>query len=117
MRRWFSVLASAGLLIFLTGAESGGAGCIGFSYAECNPGQTQACYTGPVVTKNKGLCKDGMQTCTEKEVWGECQGQVLPQESDECSGEDRNCDGITESKATAEQCNGLDDNCDGKVDE
>lgn len=101
----------------LMGAKGGRAGCIGYSFQECTPGATQACYTGLPFTRGKGLCKDGEQTCTDDATWGPCNGEVTPKESDECSGEDRNCDGVAESKTNQEVCNGIDDNCDGKVDD
>ena len=62
----------------------------------CKPGQKEPCYTGDKKSRNKGNCSDGARTCTAKGEWGECEGQVLPQE---------------------ETCNPQDDNCDGQVDE
>ncbi len=57
-------------------------------------GLTRACYTGPVGTEGKGICKGGVQMCLAGQ-WGVCTGQTHPQ---------------------AESCNSTDDNCDGMVD-
>lgn len=61
---------------------------------ECNPGDKQACYTGPEGTKGKGTCADGEQTCTKLGTWGDCLGEVLPAADDVCDGADNNCDGM-----------------------
>mgnify|MGYP001583591971 FL=1 len=62
----------------------------------CTSGQTISCYTGATETKGVGICKAGIQTCTNGQ-WGACVGEVLP---------------------TAEICgDGKDNNCDGQVDE
>ena len=58
-------------------------------------GNTRACYTGPVVTRNVGSCKDGVQTCVAGSWAASCVGQTLP---------------------AVETCNGLDDDCDGATD-
>ena len=63
----------------------------------CNPGDTRQCYTGPNSTGNKGICREGKETCNDSGEWsGVCDGEVKPKE---------------------ETCNNLDDNCDGTVDE
>ncbi|MBU51217.1 MAG: hypothetical protein CL920_21220 [Deltaproteobacteria bacterium] len=63
---------------------------------ECDtPGQERNCYEGPSGTANKGLCKEGTQTCIQGK-WSKCVGAVTPQ---------------------TEECNKKDDNCDGSVDE
>ena len=62
----------------------------------CNPGKTQACYTGSLKTKGVGACKNGRQICEKTGKWGDCKGEVTPKD---------------------EQCNGIDDNCNGKIDE
>jgi hypothetical protein len=43
-----------------------------------------------------GRCRTGIQGCTEAEVFGACEGEILP---------------------AGEVCNGVDDDCDGRVDE
>lgn len=70
----------------------------------------QSCYTGPGVTRNVGICKDGSRSCIAPavavvpnspppypgtEAWSACAGDILP---------------------AAEVCNNLDDDCDGAVD-
>ena len=56
----------------------------------------RACYTGSLDTRNRGICRDGTQTCSAGSFLYSCTGQVLPQ---------------------TELCyNGLDDDCDGKID-
>ncbi len=53
------------------------------------------CYTGPKGTLGRGACKSGRQVCQNGQ-WGQCRGQVLPQD---------------------EICNNkIDDDCDGKID-
>lgn len=61
----------------------------------CTGGATRSCYTGPVTTEGVGACHGGDQACAG-DIWGPCEGQVLP------------ADEIT---------NGVDDDCDGEVDE
>lgn len=63
--------------------------------AECGPGETQPCYTGPPGTEGVGECQSGTQTCTDG-VWGPCEGEILP--------------GV-------EVCDGLDTDCNGNSDE
>jgi hypothetical protein len=63
--------------------------------AECVPGATQSCYTGPAGTMGIGICTAGVQVCQANGTWGPCTGEVTPQ---------------------AETCNNLDDDCDGVVD-
>jgi hypothetical protein len=65
----------------------------------------KGCYTGEPETLFVGICIPGEMTC-EKGSWGNyyedgetfigdyCKGEVIPNETDECNGEDDNCDGI-----------------------
>ncbi|MBI3801634.1 MAG: VCBS repeat-containing protein, partial [Deltaproteobacteria bacterium] len=113
----------------------------------CEVGSTEACYTGPVSTQGVGRCQAGTRACSAEGVFGECQGQVLPQ-GEVCNGADDDCDGQTDEglgqsscgvgacrrtvnrcaggspqvctpgPAVAEICNNQrDDDCDGQTDE
>jgi serine/threonine protein kinase len=61
----------------------------------CKVGDTRPCYTGPVGTRDIGICRAGVQHCRDGSL-GDCTGQILPK---------------------PELCNGLDDNCNGQIDE
>jgi hypothetical protein len=66
----------------------------------CTPGQVQYCYRGPALTRNKGVCQDGVQECVVNELgntWGPCQGDVMP--SPELCGDhaDNDCDGVVDN--------------------
>ncbi len=117
MRTWLMILGCLLVSSGLMGAKGGRAGCIGYTIQQCKPGETQACFSGFVRNRNVGTCKDGTQTCQDDATWGDCMGDVLPKDSDDCSGEDRNCDGVAEGQNTKEVCNGKDDNCNGQVDD
>src|SRR5438552_1523397 len=61
-----------------------------------NAGATRSCYTGPAATENKGLCKDGTQTCAaagEFLAWGPCTGDVTPQKEVCSDNQDHDCNG------------------------
>ncbi len=55
----------------------------------------KTCYTGAPSTRNKGLCRDGLQNCVNS-TWAQCQDDVLP---------------------AIEKPDGFDNDCDGEVDE
>ena len=62
----------------------------------CNPGDMQACYTGPEGTKDVGPCHGGTQTCaSDGKSWGPCMSQVTPSpEGAACTdGIDNDCNG------------------------
>lgn len=109
----------------------------------CKVGETQPCYTGGKETRGLGICEDGIQTCQEDGSWGECTGDVLP-EDETCDGRDNSCSGVTDDvdgdndgfwgcpsvaqrdcddkdpqvhPGAGERCNRIDDNCNGLVDE
>jgi hypothetical protein len=59
----------------------------------CTDGQTRPCYDGPTGTENRGVCKDGTQTCTNG-TWGSCVGEVTPQPQNCCDAIDHACNGL-----------------------
>ena len=68
----------------------------------CDPGQTQPCFLGPKNYRNKGTCRDGVQTCkvtmrASKGVWGDCVGGISPS-LDVCDNADNNCNGCDDDK-------------------
>lgn len=67
---------------------------------------SRACYKGPAGTNDRGECKTGRQACTNGN-WGDCAGEVLPQD-ETCNGKDDNCDGEIDN------VKGAGDNCDTK---
>ena len=77
----------------------------------CTVGATQACYTGPVDTRDEGLCRPGTQICAATTggamaSWGSCTGETLPG-SELCSGGgDEDCDGTIDC---------ADSDCDGST--
>lgn len=62
---------------------------------ECTDGQTRSCYTGAADTRNKGICKDGKQSCSGGKWQSTCTGQTLPA-NETCDGQDNNCNGQTD---------------------
>jgi hypothetical protein len=63
----------------------------------CNPGDYLGCYTGAPGTRDKGVCKGGVRTCSADGAgFGACEGEVVP---------------------AAEVCyNSVDEDCDGQLD-
>lgn len=75
---------------------------------EIDENLTKMCYTGNPQTMNIGICVPGMMVCEAgafgsyyEQPSGEqvfipdyCYGEILPADSDDCNGEDDNCDGI-----------------------
>jgi hypothetical protein len=57
---------------------------------DCNDGDTQSCYAGPMGTQGIGLCAAGTQTCADG-AWGGCEGDVVPA-AEGCDGFDNDCD-------------------------
>lgn len=74
--------------------SSGGAATTGGTFAECEPGEVDACaYGGPPETQGVGACRAGARTCGEGGVWGSCVGEVVPAAEDCRSEVDEDCDG------------------------
>jgi hypothetical protein len=65
---------------------AGGLSCV------CNPGDSRACYTGPAGTEGVGACVAGVQSCTDRGLYGTCAGERVP-ENEACDGVDNDCDG------------------------
>lgn len=64
---------------------------------ECEPGTSEACYSGAPGTQGIGPCVAGSRVCGGDGLWGGCSGEVAP---------------------VGEACsNSVDDNCNGAVDE
>lgn len=73
---------------------SGGAGGMGGGFF-CFPGETEPCYTGPIVSEGVGTCRGGERTCNpEGTAYGVCVGQVTPVPDDCATPEDEDCDGM-----------------------
>jgi len=128
-----------------------GAGCVGLDCDDADRqiigGSSRACFTGPAVNKNIGVCRTGQETCIAG-TWSGCNGQVLPS-GEACNGEDDDCNGAVDDKlapiacgvgvcakqvascaagkpgvcvpatpaVATDGCDNLDNDCDGMVDE
>ncbi|CAN93575.1 hypothetical protein sce3416 [Sorangium cellulosum So ce56] len=73
--------------------SAGGAGDDGEPTA-CTPDTSEACYVGPPITQNKGVCRGGMRTCDTDGTWGICEGEVVPGVERCDAADDENCDGL-----------------------
>lgn len=71
-------------------------------FAPADPGESVPCYGGPAGTENVGLCKRGLQACSNGQPVGMCVGEVTPQQED--------CGTVAD-----ENCNGMDDSCAGSL--
>src|SRR5688572_25220805 len=61
------------------GSGTGGAG------AGCEPGVTEACYSGPAGTEGVGMCKAGERTCDAMgRGWSSCFDEVTPKDEENC---------------------------------
>ena len=66
----------------------------------CTPGEVVSCYQGPAGTEGVGICSAGHATCRGDRSWGECLGQVLPEDAESCDGRDEDCDGDTDEEVS-----------------
>lgn len=62
-----------------------------FTGCPCTRGETKPCFTGPLESRNVGVCHDGTQTCLATDevtfAFGACVGEVLPSaENARCAG-------------------------------
>ena len=60
---------------------------------------SRSCYTGPVGTDSKGLCKSGQVSCLNGK-WGSCRNQVTPTK-EICDGKDNDCDGRVDNQSNS----------------
>ncbi|MEO7330274.1 MAG: hypothetical protein ABI193_16985 [Minicystis sp.] len=68
------------------------AGCL------CAPGESSACYSGMMGTKDVGQCVAGVHTCAaDGQSYGECFGEVLPQLENCLVNKDEDCNGMAEA--------------------
>jgi hypothetical protein len=84
---------------------AGGAGGTGMGGAGgammCVPNTTQPCYDGPAATEGVASCKGGIQTCLpDRNEWGPCIGQVLPQAEACATQDDDDCNGSSDCSGT-----------------
>lgn len=99
-------LAGCGLILGLdefvdasVGAGSGSGGGGGGSGA-CEPGESRACYSGPMGTDGVGICQGGQQQCSgDGTGFGLCEGEVVPAVEDCAVRGDEDCDGVPCSDA------------------
>ncbi|HJL18286.1 MAG TPA: FG-GAP-like repeat-containing protein [Sandaracinaceae bacterium LLY-WYZ-13_1] len=67
----------------------------------CGPGESRACFTGPLASRGVGVCADGAQACvvsgdsSEWGTWGACEGATTAGEEG-CDGTDGDCDGAVD---------------------
>ena len=77
----------------------------------------RACYTGAAATRKKGLCKDGIQRCTNGQWPSACQGEVKPLK-EVCNGKDDDCDGTSDEdfslQTDANHCGSCNKKCAAK---
>ncbi len=60
----------------------------------CTDGQTRPCYDGPTGTENRGICHDGLQTCSNGQWNQTCAGEQLPEPINCCDAIDHACNGL-----------------------
>jgi hypothetical protein len=71
------------------GADGGG----GAEPTPCEPGASEACYTGPAGTEGIGACVGGTRTClADGSDFGPCEGEVVPAPETCNTPEDDDCD-------------------------
>ncbi len=74
----------------------------------CDGLEPELCYTGPIGTRDIGICASGVTTCDDGE-WGPCAGQTMPSvESAPINGRDDDCDGYVDDGLcdAISECNG-----------
>jgi hypothetical protein len=82
--------------------ESGGLDCT------CGPGDTQACYSGPLGTQDVGECTGGTRSCDVFfGQYGPCVGQITPTAEDCMTPEDESCNGISSCEGAGQWVTGF----------
>lgn len=78
-------------------SSSGSAGGGGGGSTACEPGATEACYSGPAGTLDVGICKGGTRKCaSDGSGFGPCEGEVTPASNETCvTPDDDDCNGLT----------------------
>ena len=62
----------------------------------CDAAEPDTCYTGPAVTRNVGICAEGVTFCVDGE-WGPCTGETHPgTETAPLNGRDDDCNGYVD---------------------
>jgi hypothetical protein len=69
-----------------TGGGSGGSSSSLSGGVACQPGTTEACYSGPSGTLGQGSCKGGTASCAANGILGTCAGEVTPEPNNCASG-------------------------------
>jgi len=79
---------------------------------ECRIGESRPCYTGPLATRNVGLCREGAEACSEGFFTGVCEGQTLPSQEVCADLLDNDCDGVVDDDCGEVPDGGLPDQGD-----
>jgi len=90
--RWFAMLVLFGGLV-ACGPAVRNNGDDAVEGGPCDPGATQACYTGQDATEDVGPCKGGTRTCESTGTWSKCVGEIVPAQELCTDGVDNNCNG------------------------
>ncbi len=62
----------------------------------------KACYSGTAASQGKGVCRNGVQSCTAGN-WTRCEGEVRPG-GEACNAQDDDCDGATDEELGTVSC-------------
>ena len=76
---------------------------------------TKTCFDADAKVVGVGLCKAGLQYCTNGALDTTCVGQVLPNKIEACDGKDDDCDGTTDEGCQAKSAEIFVSNTSGAV--